>query len=78
MKNKLTDLNNHLFAQLERLGDEDIKDEALAVEVTRARAMSDVSKQIIDNAKLTLDAMRAAKEYGFETLGADMLGLEKK
>ena len=29
MRNTLGDLNNHLFAQLERLGDEDLKDEQL-------------------------------------------------
>ena len=32
-KNKLTDLNNHLFAELERLGDEDLKGEELEKEI---------------------------------------------
>ena len=56
MKNKLTDLNDHLFAQLERLGNESLSKEDLSKEVERSRAITDVSKQVVGNARLVLDA----------------------
>lgn len=56
MNNKLIDLNNHLFAQLERLGDEDLKGEDLHAEIERARAVSGVATQIIANGNLVLKA----------------------
>ena len=61
-KNKLIDLNNHLFAQLERLSDEDLKEEKLALEVARTRAIGEVSRHIIDNARLALSAQKALGE----------------
>ena len=45
MKNKLTDLNNHLFAQLERLGDEDLSGEKIADEVKRAKARKEAAEE---------------------------------
>jgi len=56
MKNKLSDLNNHLFAQLERLGDESISKEALETELERSKAITGVAREIISNARLVLDA----------------------
>lgn len=58
MKNKLSDLNNHLFAQLERLGDEKLKGEELAKEIERSNAITSVAKEVISNARLVLDAQR--------------------
>ena len=52
MKNKLSDLNNHLFAQLERLGDEGIKGDELKDEIERGKSMASVAKEIVSNAKL--------------------------
>ena len=56
MKNTLADLNNHLFAEIERLGDEDLHGEALAQEIGRAEAISGIATQIIANGQLVLKA----------------------
>lgn len=63
MKNKLTDLSNHLFAQLERLGDEDLKGDALHEELSRAKAVANVAQQIINNGNLALNVIRTKEEY---------------
>ncbi|WP_421217970.1 hypothetical protein [Aeromonas enteropelogenes] len=62
MKNKLTDLNNHLFAQLERLGDESLTGDKLKEEILRSKAVASVSSQIVNNARLALDAQIAMRE----------------
>lgn len=62
MKNTLGDLNNHLFAQLERLGDEDIKGDKLEEEIHRAKAVTSVATQIINTGKLAIEAQRLVNE----------------
>lgn len=57
-RNKLSDLNNHLFEQLERLNDEELSDEQLEKEIKRQGSMSEIAKNIIDINKISLDAMK--------------------
>ena len=46
MKNKMTDLRNHLFATLEALQDPD-----KPMDIDRAKAIAEVGKVLVDSAK---------------------------
>ena len=59
MKNKLADLNNHLFCQIERLNNDDLKGEELKDEIAKADAMTRVAMTIIANGNLVLNATKA-------------------
>lgn len=75
MKNKLEDLNNHLFAELERLGDEDLKGEDLTAEIEKAKAIGGIASQIVSNANLQLRAVELQCEYGSRNIGlAGLIG----
>jgi hypothetical protein len=64
MKNKLTDLNDHLFAQLERLSDETLTGEALEAEVKRGAAVVAVADAIVRGGDLHLRAVKMMVEHG--------------
>lgn len=66
MKNNLNNLNDYLFEQLKRLNDDEEleKDGALEKELKRAKAITNVSTAIVNNAKLVLDVKKYADEIG--------------
>lgn len=64
MKNRLIDLNNHLFAQLERLSDETLTAEQIENEVKRTDAIVSVSEQLIRNSDLSLKAATLVANHG--------------
>lgn len=64
MKNRLSDLNDHLFAQLERLSDEGMSAEKIDEEAKRSEAIVSVADQIIRNAALQIQAAKIASDHG--------------
>ena len=66
MKNNLADLNCHLFEMLERLEDDEIiEDEAkLKLELKRGKMICQVSGQILNTARLQVQALRLAEDTG--------------
>lgn len=52
-KNKIEDLRNHLFETLEELKDKD-----KPMDLDRARAIADVSKVIVESAKVEVDFLK--------------------
>ena len=63
-RNTLMDLNNHLFAELERLGDEGLTQEELEKEIARADAITKVGNVLVTNAKTALEATKTQIEWG--------------
>lgn len=55
MKNKIDDLRNHLFETLEAL-----KDDEKPMEISRARAIADVAKVIVESAKVEVDFLKVS------------------
>lgn len=72
-KNKLSDLQNLLFAQLERLDDEDVQKE-----VRRASAVKGAAEEIIKVNQLVLEASKTALEYGLQDEEATSLMIEQR
>lgn len=64
MKNKLADLNNHLFAQLERLSEEDLTPERIEQEGKRTESIVAIAEQIVRNADLQLKAALVIANHG--------------
>lgn len=66
--NALSDLNNILFKEVQRLSDgENLDAEKLKMEIERAKAIGDISKTIIENARLQLEAVRFSENANMAT-----------
>lgn len=63
MKNTLTDLNNILFEQLERIQDDSLSEDALEREIKRTDSVVKISEKIIDNGELAFKAMQHKDKY---------------
>ncbi len=75
MKNNLADLNNHLFAMLEELEDDDLEKDPQQLEKTlkKASAMSSISSQILKVANVQIQAIKTMENCNL--LNKDMPAL---
>ncbi len=64
-RNQIEDLNNHLFAALERLNDEDIEGDKLREEIERSKAIAIVGGKVVDGMKTQADFFRMMLENGY-------------
>lgn len=78
MKNTLTDLNNYLFEQIERLNDDELSEDQLEKEIKRSEAVQKVARTIIENGQFALSAKKHMDEYGQgQSVELPMLGITK-
>lgn len=65
MKQSLASLNDYLFAQLERVTNDDLTGEALNTEIQRSKAVTGLASQIVGAASIQLNAIKHADEMGY-------------
>lgn len=65
-KNKLKDLNDILFVQLEKLSDDDLTEAALKQEIDKANAISQLANSVISIGKLQLQAVSFVNKKGLD------------
>lgn len=73
MENKLTDLNNILFEQIERLNDDDLQGDALKQQIKKSRAIESIAGMIIANANTVLKAEKLKMEYAMDDRDPDQV-----
>lgn len=64
MQNNLSDLNNRLFAQLELLESDELSEKDLDLELKKAKAITQISSQILSIARLQIAAINTAESCG--------------
>ena len=71
--NTLGDLNNFLFGQLERLDNPDLEGDELLKEIARSKAISEIAKNVIENANVILQAQKYKDDfYGIGNVDTEM------
>ena len=85
MKNKMADLHNALFMELETLQDEDsfkgedgkVDTAKVELAIKRADAVSGVAGKIMELQRLQLDAVKMAFSNGINVKMPEILGIEE-
>lgn len=75
-RNKLSDLNDHLFAQIERLTDNENTDTCVDLEVSRSKALTQLAGCIVNTHKIVLDAVKFSSEEGKSDIIPSTFGVE--
>lgn len=76
MKNKMVDLRNHLFAALERLGDEDLIGDALKEEIERCRMVGSIADTLVESARTEVAYLKTIGDMHGLVKGSEFLGIE--
>lgn len=79
MRNTLSDLNNYLFEQMERLQDDTLDDAQFEKELKRSEGVQKIAKTIIENGALALQAKKHMDDYGAgDNISIPLLGIAGK